>query len=167
MMARGGFPSMTALLGLLAVAGFKNRDKISEMLAERGASASHAGNGGVSGDGSAGRPARESGMDGLLGDFLGETGLDRLLGGGLSELSERFGRSGRSDTVKSWVGSGPNRNIAPRDLEEALGPEALDDLSERTGLPREEVLARLSRDLPDAVDRYTPEGRMPGPVSSI
>ncbi len=30
-MARG-LPSMTALLGLLAVAGFQNRDKIAEML---------------------------------------------------------------------------------------------------------------------------------------
>ena len=27
-----GFPSMTALLGLLAVAGYQNRDKITEML---------------------------------------------------------------------------------------------------------------------------------------
>ena len=34
-----GFPSMTALLGLLAVAGYQNRDKIAEML--RGASSSN------------------------------------------------------------------------------------------------------------------------------
>ena len=27
-----GFPSMTALLGLLAIAGYQNRDKITEML---------------------------------------------------------------------------------------------------------------------------------------
>ena len=27
-----GFPSMTALLGLLAVAGYQNKDKIAEML---------------------------------------------------------------------------------------------------------------------------------------
>ena len=27
-----GFPSMTALLGLLAVAGYQNREKIAEML---------------------------------------------------------------------------------------------------------------------------------------
>ena len=27
-----GFPSMTALLGLLALAGYQNRDKIAEML---------------------------------------------------------------------------------------------------------------------------------------
>jgi hypothetical protein len=30
-----GFPSMTALLGLLAVAGYQNRDKIAEMLGRR------------------------------------------------------------------------------------------------------------------------------------
>ena len=27
-----GFPSMTALLGLLAIAGYQNRDKLAEML---------------------------------------------------------------------------------------------------------------------------------------
>ncbi len=27
-----GFPSMTALLGLLAIAGYQNRDKIAELL---------------------------------------------------------------------------------------------------------------------------------------
>jgi hypothetical protein len=31
----------------------------------------------------------------------------------------------------------------------------------QTGLSREELLARLSRELPDAVDKYTPHGRLP------
>ena len=31
-----GFPSMTALLGLLAIAGYQNRDKIGEMLGKLG-----------------------------------------------------------------------------------------------------------------------------------
>jgi uncharacterized protein YidB (DUF937 family) len=34
-------------------------------------------------------------------------------------------------------------------------------LSQQTGLSREELLARLSKNLPDAVDKYTPEGRLP------
>jgi uncharacterized protein YidB (DUF937 family) len=34
-------------------------------------------------------------------------------------------------------------------------------LSEQTELTREEILARLSKSLPDAVDKYTPEGRIP------
>ena len=37
----------------------------------------------------------------------------------------------------------------------------LDDLSKQTGLSREELVSRLCRELPDAVDKYTPEGRLP------
>jgi uncharacterized protein YidB (DUF937 family) len=34
-------------------------------------------------------------------------------------------------------------------------------LTEQTGLSRDEILSRLSRELPNAVDQYTPEGRLP------
>jgi len=34
-------------------------------------------------------------------------------------------------------------------------------LSQQTGLSREEILSRLSKNLPDAVDKYTPQGRIP------
>ena len=32
---------------------------------------------------------------------------------------------------------------------------------QQTGLSRQELVARLSRELPDAVDKYTPDGRLP------
>ena len=51
--------------------------------------------------------------------------------------------------------------LTPPKLEEAIGPDVLDTLSKQTGLSREELLARLSRELPDAVDKYTPQGRLP------
>ena len=41
-----GFPSLTAPLGLLAIAGYQNRDKIAELL--RGAQAKPAGSPGAS-----------------------------------------------------------------------------------------------------------------------
>ena len=62
---------------------------------------------------------------------------------------------------QSWVGTGPNRELAPPHLEQAIGPDVLDTLTERTGLSRQELLARLSKELPHAVDRYTPDGRLP------
>jgi uncharacterized protein YidB (DUF937 family) len=37
----------------------------------------------------------------------------------------------------------------------------LAQLEQQTGLSQEELLARLSRELPSAVDKYTPEGRLP------
>jgi uncharacterized protein YidB (DUF937 family) len=39
----------------------------------------------------------------------------------------------------------------------------LASLEQKTGLSQQELLARLSRELPSAVDKYTPDGRLPGP----
>ena len=141
-----GFPSMTALLGLLAIAGYQNRDKLAEMLGGKQAL------------------RRRPGLGGLLGQLsggLGAGGVGGLLSGGLGELVERFKQSGQADTVNSWVGTGPNKQIAPSQVEQAIGPDVLETLSKQTGLSREEILARLSRELPEAVDKYTPQGRLP------
>ena len=145
-----GYPSMTALLGLLAIAGYQNRDKLGEMLSGLGK--------GTTGSGSQG------GLGGLLGQLGGSGGAATpggFLGDGLRELVDRFKQSGQGATADSWVGTGPNQQIAPPKLEEAIGPDVLDTLSKQTGLSREELLARLSRELPDAVDKYTPQGRLP------
>lgn len=172
-MARSGFPSMTALLGLLAVAGYQNRDTLGEMLSNGGTGGARAGSTGAGGLGGAlgsllgGQGSQVGGAGGLggllagLGGSAGGDGLGGLLGGGLGELSGRMRENGHGDAMDSWVGMGPNQEVAPRDLEQALGPDVLDDLQEHTGLSRDELLQRLSRELPRAVDQYTPQGRMP------
>ena len=70
-------------------------------------------------------------------------------------------QNGHGEKVDSWVGTGPNREVAPSDLEQAIGPDMLHDLTEQTGLSRDELLSRLSRELHNAVDQYTPHGRLP------
>jgi len=57
-----------------------------------------------------------------------------------------------------------SKPISPQELERAISPEVWATLSEHTGLSREDLLSRLSRELPEAVDRYTPEGRLPAPA---
>jgi uncharacterized protein YidB (DUF937 family) len=162
-MSSRGFPSMTALLGLLAIAGYQNRDKLAEMLGSGSASgAGQPSPGGAPGARPGSGPG--AGQSGGLGDLLGGlggAGVGGLLSGGLGELLERFRQSGQGDVAESWVGTGPNREVAPHQLEQAIGPDVLATLSQRTGLSREELLARLSRELPEAVDKYTPEGRLP------
>jgi uncharacterized protein YidB (DUF937 family) len=150
-----GFPSMTALLGLLAVAGFQNRDKIAEMLG--GLSPNTTG-------GSGGPGQQQGGLLGGLGGLLGNLGNPSpggLVNGGLGELVDRFRQSGHGEVADSWVGTGPNKEVAPQQLEQAIGPDVLETLAQQTGLSRDEILARLSRELPQAVDQYTPEGRIP------
>jgi uncharacterized protein YidB (DUF937 family) len=46
-------------------------------------------------------------------------------------------------------------------VEQALGPEKIAWLVQQTGMSREALLAGLSRELPTAVDKLTPEGRIP------
>jgi uncharacterized protein YidB (DUF937 family) len=146
-----GTPSMVALLGLLAVAGYKNRDKIKEYLAQQGAS------GGPGLRAQTGQPGALGGLGGLLGGL----GAGGLLSGGIGELVERFKKNGQGQAADSWVGTGPNQPLASDQLEQAIGPDTLNSLSQHTGLTRDELLSRLTRELPDAVDNFTPQGRLP------
>ena len=147
-----GMPSMVALLGLLAVAGYQNRDKIAEMLG--GLKQAPAGSG-------APNPGDQGSVLGGLGGLLGGASAGSVLSGGLGELIDRFRQSGHSQAADSWVGTGANQPIGPTQLEQAIGPDVLTTLSQRTGLSQEELLSRLTRELPTAVDKFTPEGRLP------
>ena len=145
-----GLPSMTALLGLLAIAGYQNRDKITEMLRNAGGDPSKPG---------AGDPL--SGMLGSLGGMLGGAGAGGLLSGGLGELLDKFKQNGEGETAESWINQGPNKEVSQPQLKRAIGADVLAQLEQQTGLSQEELLTRLSRELPSAVDKYTPEGRLP------
>jgi uncharacterized protein YidB (DUF937 family) len=92
---------------------------------------------------------------------MGGAGAGGLLSNGLRELMERFQQNGHGDTAQSWVNHGPNQEIAPNDLKTAIGTDVLAELSRKTGLPTDELLSRLSQQLPAAVDKYTPDGRLP------
>src|SRR3712207_1282786 len=118
-----GFPSMTALLGLLAIAGYQNRDKLAEMLGSGQGQAGSFGQGGQAArqGGAGGAPA---GLDNLLGG-LGGAGVGGLLGGGLRDLVESFKRVGQGEVAESWVGRGPNKQISSQHLEQAIGPDVL------------------------------------------
>ena len=80
---------------------------------------------------------------------------------GLGGLVDQFKRGGFEDIIKSWIGTGPNKPITPNQLHQALGPETIDGLEKKTGLPRDDLLSQLSRLLPDVVDKLTPQGQMP------
>lgn len=146
-----GTPSLAALLGMLAIAGYQNKDKIAEMMRGLGQSAG----------GSAGAGSGAGGLGGLFGGLGGGATPGGFLSGGLSELVDKFKQSGQGEVADSWVRTGPNQEIAPPAIEKAIGPDVLATLSRQTGLSREELLARLSRELPRAVDQYTPDGRLP------
>jgi uncharacterized protein YidB (DUF937 family) len=81
--------------------------------------------------------------------------------GGLGSLVQRFQQSGHGDIINSWIGSGQNRAITPEQLHQALGPEAVNNLSQLTGAAPHDLVSELSRVLPGVVDKLTPQGRIP------
>ena len=149
-----GYPSMTALLGLLAIAGYQNRDKIAEML-RGGAQPNPAAPGQVpqSGAGAA--------TPGNLGGILGGASIGEVVSGGLRELMDAFKQQGHGEAADFWVASGPNKQIAPPQLEQAIGPDVLANPVATNRPVARGDLSRLSKSLPEAVDKYTPQGRIP------
>jgi uncharacterized protein YidB (DUF937 family) len=145
-------PSLAALLGLVAIAGYQNRDKIGEFIKSL-----QNPNAAGTGPGAPASPARpEQGTD-MMGSGYGSGSIL----GGLGELMEQFRNTGQARKAESWVSAGQNEPIDEREMEQALGRDLLDRLAQQTGLDRQELLRRLSQTLPETVDRLTPEGRLP------
>src|SRR4029078_13464992 len=99
-----GMPSMVALLGLLAVAGYQNREKIAEALGGRRQGAG-------SGPTPGGQQVGQGGVLGNLGGLLGGASGGSVLSGGLGDLIERFRQSGHGQAADSWVAKGPNQPL--------------------------------------------------------
>lgn len=165
---------LKALLGVLAVAGYQNREKIGELLrglqknqpqapqteipsTESGPSSRQSGSGL---DDLLGKLTGASGSGGL-GSLLGGLASGGILSGGLSDLLKTFQQNGQGAKAESWVQPGANEDIDTDQLAQAIGPDVLEELAAKTGLSRDEILSRLSKDLPRAVDELTPDGNIP------
>ena len=142
-------PSLLALLGLAAVAGYQNRGKISEMVNDARTALP------PSGQGTSGS------TPGGMGHLFGSGDLGNTLSGGLSELVNAFKNAGQAPTANSWIAPGANMPVQSGDLESALGQDTLTELEQKTGLTRSELVRRLSATLPDIVNKLTPDGRIP------
>jgi uncharacterized protein YidB (DUF937 family) len=100
-------------------------------------------------------------LPGGLGGLLGGAAAGSVLSGGLGNIIKELQDSGHGRAAQSWVGTGPNEEIAPKDLANALGSDTLNTLSRQSGLSVDELLTGLSQHLPDLVDQLTPKGRLP------
>jgi uncharacterized protein YidB (DUF937 family) len=84
-------------------------------------------------------------------------------GGGavLGELMERFKEKGLGEVFGSWVGTGKNQAIRPDQVRDAIGDDQMGQMAQQAGLSVDELSKYLSKYLPGAVDRMTPDGKLP------
>src|SRR5918997_1925565 len=71
-------------------------------------------------------------LRGGLGGLLGGAAAGTILNGGLGGLLQQFQQNGYGDTAQSWVGRGPNREITPDELENAVGRDTLQSLAQES-----------------------------------
>jgi uncharacterized protein YidB (DUF937 family) len=126
-----------ALMGVLAYRTMKGKGRLADMT---GSATTGAGNPG-----------------GLLSGGAG----GGMLTSGLQDLLAPFGLNGHGEMAQSWVSAGPNQPIAPHEVEQALGEDRVQWLMQQTGMSKADLLAGLSRELPQTVDKLTPNGRVP------
>jgi uncharacterized protein YidB (DUF937 family) len=100
-------------------------------------------------------------LSGGLGSLMASGSGGAALSNGLGQLLEQFQQSGQGDKAKSWVGTGPNKDISEQELAKAMGDDDIDSLSENTGMSRDDLLSALRKELPNIVDQLTPDGRVP------
>jgi uncharacterized protein YidB (DUF937 family) len=100
-------------------------------------------------------------LKGNLGGILGGAAAGSVISGGLGDLLKQLQQNGHGETANSWVSPGPNKQIAPNDLANALGADQINGLMSQTGLSRDDLLSGLSQQLPEVIDHLTPDGRVP------
>ena len=90
--------------------------------------------------------------------------LDSLMskyGDDLNELVTKFESSGFGEKLKSWIGTGENETISRHEVKQAFGQDEIDRLAQDAGVQPDEFADQVSRELPDAVDKATPQGFIP------
>jgi uncharacterized protein YidB (DUF937 family) len=85
--------------------------------------------------------------------FASKGGVDGLLG--------TLRQGGLGGAVDSWISSGPNEAVQPQQLGAALGPDNINQISAKSGLPVEALLPLLATFLPMIIDMLTPDGNAP------
>jgi uncharacterized protein YidB (DUF937 family) len=100
-------------------------------------------------------------LPGGLGGLLAGGGAGSVLSNGLGDLLKQFQEAGHGDTANSWVGNGPNKEISPNDLSRVLSDDQINMITQMTGMPRDQIISMLSKQLPDIVNQLTPAGRVP------
>jgi uncharacterized protein YidB (DUF937 family) len=105
-------------------------------------------------------------FDGVLGGVIG-AGMASVVSdliekhGGVQGVVSEFQSKGLGGTVQSWIGTGENHPISEDQVHQALGPDTIAQLAAKLGMPQNELTAKLSQVLPQAIDHLTPNGTVP------
>jgi uncharacterized protein YidB (DUF937 family) len=102
-------------------------------------------------------------LDGLLGGAVGAGVVSVVTDliqkhGGVQGVVAQLEQQGLGNTVRSWVGTGENQPISPEQVHSVFGSDTVKALAAKVGMTPDELAAKLSHVLPQAIDHLTPAG---------
>jgi len=102
-------------------------------------------------------------LDGLLGGVVGAEMVSVVNGliekhGGVQGVIAQLEQQGLGGTARSWIGTGPNQPITAAQIQQAFGSDTVNQLAAKVGLSPQDLAAKLSTMLPQAIDKLTPGG---------
>ena len=80
--------------------------------------------------------------------------------GGVGGLLDRFKQAGHGPQVASWLSTGENQPVDPQAVGQVIGLDELSQLSQRLGVPSDQVASGLAQILPQVVNHLSPAGDM-------
>jgi uncharacterized protein YidB (DUF937 family) len=92
----------------------------------------------------------------VLGEVMGSGGQ-----GGLNAIVAKLQQAGLGDIAKSWIGTGQNLPITADQLKQVLGSDVVRQLAAKYNIPIDQVAEVLAHQLPQAVDKASPDGKLP------
>ncbi len=106
-----------------------------------------------------------SGILGQLGAAVLPAVLGEVMGtgarAGLNAIVAKLQQAGFGDQVKSWIGNGQNLPITADQLKQVLGSDVVRQLAAKYNIPIDQVAEVLAHQLPLAVDKASPDGKLP------
>lgn len=102
-------------------------------------------------------------LGGSKGQDGGLTSLQKVVtsSGGLQGLTSKLSSHGMGQQVQSWVGKGQNQPVSGAQVQPAMDPQHLQQMSDQSGMTPEEASDHVAKALPDMVNKATPDGQIP------
>ncbi len=86
---------------------------------------------------------------------------DALAGsGGMSGMLDRLKSGPIAEQVQTWMTDAPNLPVTPEQVQQALRPETLTALAQKSGQSVEQVSATLAESLPKLIETVTSKGSL-------
>ncbi len=104
----------------------------------------------------------------IAGGVIGAEALSVVKGyiekqGGIDGVVAQLEKTGLGQQVKSWVGTGENMKISAAEIGQAINVDKLKELAKNAGVDMDKARELLAQYLPVAIDKATPEGKLPPP----